>query len=268
MNNIKSNASLVVVGTGIKFLSHLTIEAKAYIEQSNKVLYLVNDPAMKEWIQQKNSNAESLDALYFQSSQRIDSYFTITQHILSCLRQQQHICVVLYGHPTVFSKPALDAVVQARKEGFEAKILPGISSESCLFADLMIDPGSCGAQSFEATDFLISDRKYDSNCHLLLWQVGSIGILDHSMSDNAVKHGKKVLLDHLSKCYPLEHEIVLYEAAQYPFFAPRIKRLPLKSLPDARTSAITTLYVPPVGQSPRNENMLAELGIQPVSLSH
>ena len=47
--------SLVVVGSGIKFMSHLTIEAKSYIEQSDKVLYLVNDPLMKKWIQDSNT---------------------------------------------------------------------------------------------------------------------------------------------------------------------------------------------------------------------
>jgi hypothetical protein len=43
-------SSLVVVGSSIKFISHLTTEAKTYIEQSNKVLYLVNEPAIKEWV--------------------------------------------------------------------------------------------------------------------------------------------------------------------------------------------------------------------------
>ncbi len=33
---------LVIVGSGIKFMSHLTIEVKAHIEQADKVLYLIN----------------------------------------------------------------------------------------------------------------------------------------------------------------------------------------------------------------------------------
>lgn len=41
--NISPNeASLILVGSGIKFISHLTTEAKAYIQHSSKVLYLVN----------------------------------------------------------------------------------------------------------------------------------------------------------------------------------------------------------------------------------
>lgn len=88
------NASLVVVGSGIKFLSHLTIESKAYIEQSDKVLYLVNEPAMKEWIQKINLHSESLDPFYTQYSLRSDCYRAITNHILQTLRKIQHVCVV------------------------------------------------------------------------------------------------------------------------------------------------------------------------------
>ncbi len=58
MSNPKSS-SLVVVGSGIKFLSHLTTEAKTYIENSSKVLYLVNEPAIALWINEKNNNSES-----------------------------------------------------------------------------------------------------------------------------------------------------------------------------------------------------------------
>lgn len=68
------DASLIVAGSGIKFLSHLTNEARAYIEQSDAVLYLVNDPAMKEWIKKTNPRSESLDPLYTKYSLRLDCY--------------------------------------------------------------------------------------------------------------------------------------------------------------------------------------------------
>jgi len=172
-------SSLTVVGTGIKFLSQMTLEAKTYIEKSDKVLYLVNDPALKQWINQTNKNSESLDDIYFKHSKRLDSYLAITDYILSHLADSKHICVALYGHPTVFAKPALDAVLAATAQGYDAKILPGISAEDCLFADLLIDPGTCGCQSFEATDFLLYNRKFDANSHLILWQPDVIGIQDH-----------------------------------------------------------------------------------------
>lgn len=210
--------------------------------------------------QKKNSCSESLDPLYTKYSLRQDCYQAITDHILKTLYERLHVCVVLYGHPGVFAQPGLDAVLQARKQGFYAVLLPGISAEDCLFADLLIDPGSTGCQTFEATDFLIYQRKFDTRSHLILWQVDIIGVLTNPQSyDNG--HGAKVLVDYLSNVYPLNHEVILYEAAQYPSFNPKIQRLTLNQLPTAVYSRITTLYIPPLQTSICDRTMLDKLNI-------
>jgi hypothetical protein len=102
------------------------------------------------------------------------------------------VCVVFYGHPGVFVQPAHEAIRVARLEGFTARMLPGISAEDCLFADIEVDPGVYACQSFEATDFLVRKRKFDPRSPLVLWQIGSIGDLYyHSgkyISDISVGH--------------------------------------------------------------------------------
>jgi len=256
-----SNSSLVVVGSGIKFISHLTHEAKVHIEQADKVLFLLNDPAMKEWVQKANPKSESLDELYTKYPLRIDCYHAITSYILETLRLGLHVCAVFYGHPSMLAIPGLNAVLQAKKEGIYARILPGISAEACLFADLLINPGSCGWQSFETTDFLINSRKHDPNCHLILWQADVIGTLTNPTShDNC--NGLTILVDRLSKFYQADHNIILYEAAQYPFFEPKIQQLLLRQLPSITLSSITTLYVPPANQTKPDTNLLKRLNNQ------
>lgn len=256
-----NKASLTVVGSGIKFLSHLTSEARAYITCSDIVLYLVNDPAMKEWIKKSAPRSESLDELYIKYHLRLDCYNAITNHILETLyTTNQHLCVVLYGHPSVFSQPGLNAALKAKAEGYQVKVLPGISAEDCLFADLLIDPGSFGCQSFEATDFLIYNRQFDPGCHLILWQVDIIGVLDNPQEhDN--NNGINVLVNYLKQYYNATHEVILYEAAQYPSFEPYVQRLTLNELPNARFSRISTLYVPPAYQASCDENMIKILNM-------
>jgi tetrapyrrole methylase family protein/MazG family protein len=255
------NASLVVVGSGIKFMSHLTVESKAYIEQSQKVLYLVNEPAIEEWIHKINPQAESLDPIYTQHNFRIHSYQAITNYILDILRQKKHICVVLYGHPTIFAKPALDAVIVAKKEGYYAKILPGISAEDCLFADLLIDPGSHGCLSFEATDFLIHTKLVDTSCHLILWQASIIGALTHPESHDNTK-GSQLLLNYLTQHYDLNHPIIVYTAAQYPGLEPIIEQSVLKNLLTVKQSRTSLLYIPPVKKRAYDESILRALEIK------
>lgn len=252
------NASLVVVGSGVKVFSHLTQEAKSYIEQSDKVLYLVNEPCLKEWMHHQNPNAESLEAIYHQYTLRIDSYKAITNYILENLRKIQHVCVVIYGHPSVLAKPGLDAVLQARQEGFFAQVLPGISSIDCLFADLLIDPGSSGCQLFDASDFLIYKRSFDPSSHLILCQIDVIGVLNNPNTYTSSK-GISLLVRRLAESYDLSHTVVLYEAAQYPSFKPIINKISLNMLPSLTHSSISTLYVPPKLTKRIDDGLLAEL---------
>lgn len=250
----------MVVGFGIKFFSHLTIEAKVYIEKADKVLYLVNDPVVKDWIRKNNENSESLDIIYQKYTLRQDSYQAIADYTVQILHQKQHVCLVLYGHPTVFAQPGIKAVIQARQEGFDARILPGISAEDCLFADLLVNPGASGCQSFEASDFLVYERPFSPASHLILWQIGFIGALGHIQEhDNHI--GINLLTNYLAREYALDHEVVLYEAAQYTGFVPRIEKIPLKALTGAYLSPITTLYIPPAIRLKPNQATLAALKI-------
>lgn len=258
-----SKSSLFVVGCGIKFFAHLTTEAIAYIQQSDIVLYLVNDPVLKSWIQKQNQHTESLDFLYASNPNRSDAYQRITDYVLEHLHQNKHVCFVLYGHPSVFSKPGLDAVKKARESGYFAKILPAISAEACLFADLLIDPGSTGCYSFEATDFLIHNRQFDVSSHLILWQIDAVGIIDQQSTNNK-KKGILLLFDYLNQFYQSTDEIIIYEAAQYPGFEPKIMRTELHHLSKVHLSSISTLYIPPTKKANCNEAILNTLGLKEV----
>ena len=51
---------------------------------------------------------------------------------------------VFYGHPGIFVAPSHRAISIARAEGYEAKMLPAVSAEDSLYADLGVDPSRCG----------------------------------------------------------------------------------------------------------------------------
>jgi hypothetical protein len=128
-------------------------------------------------------------------------------------------------------------------------MLPGISAEDCLFADVGIDPGENGCQSFEATDFLACRRRFDPSSELILWQVGVLGESNVRRGMTCRPERLKVLIDHLRRHYPARHRVVLYEAAPFPICDPVIKRVPLGSLEKHTIQPMTTLYVPPIPSS-------------------
>ncbi|MEM9542945.1 MAG: SAM-dependent methyltransferase [Cyanobacteria bacterium P01_E01_bin.42] len=251
---------LTIVGTGIQLVGQVTLAAKAWIEQADKVLYAVADPATAEWLRSLNPTAESLP--YNTHNQwRKQTYKEMVEVMLSAVRQELNVCAVFYGHPGVFANPTREAMKQAQEEGFRTQMLPGISASDCLFADLGVDPGQYGCQSFEATDFLIRDRQFNPRSGLILWQIGLIGNLSFFDTER-VSRGLKVLTEVLEKHYHRQHEVIVYEAAVYhPVCPPIIQRMPLFKLPESQVSEVSTLYVPPQEQTPADRSIMARLGM-------
>jgi hypothetical protein len=132
-------------------------------------------------------------------------------------------------------------------------MLPGISAEDCLFADLGIDPARSGCQSFEATDFLIFRRKFDPSSSLLLWQAGVIGSMVYRPRN--VKSGLRALAQYLRGFYGGQHEVVLYEASPLPLFKPVIRSTTVDQLPTAGVNGAMILFVPPKPRPPDPEGL-------------
>jgi uncharacterized protein YabN with tetrapyrrole methylase and pyrophosphatase domain len=251
------------VGTGLKLVAQMTLEAKAYIEQADQVFYVLNDGMMAEWVRELNKTAVSLSHLYHPDKVRLQTYQEMSDLILAAVRQEKAVCVVMYGHPGVFAMPVHKAVAQARQEGYPAAILPGVSAEDCLFADLDIDPGQYGCYSVEATDFLIRRRQPDITGHLIVWQIGAVGILRFA---GDLAPGLQVLTDELLCFYAPTHKVTVYEASKYPTLPPLIERLPLVQLPQATVTRMATLYVPPQEKAVVDWEMVARLGMEPDDL--
>ncbi|MGH2345657.1 MAG: SAM-dependent methyltransferase, partial [Chloroflexota bacterium] len=70
--------SLMVVGTGIKCVGQITLEARGWIEQADRVLYAVLDPVTESWIRQANAHAEDLSIYYGEGKLRRDTYREMT----------------------------------------------------------------------------------------------------------------------------------------------------------------------------------------------
>lgn len=242
MLDLKRKA-LSLIGSGIKSVSHLTIEAQAYIKQADIVLYLVNEPIIEEWLQRNSRKFLSLENIYFSCAYREDSYKQIVQEILSQFSYHNNVSVVLYGHPTVFAHPGLKAIQVLEEAGGEVAILPGISAEDCLFVDLRIDPGVNGCYSIEATNFLLYDRVIDPLSDLVLWQ---IGVLGDFTTEQKIKSKEiiDILLSKLLSFYDANHRAFLYEAALYPTQKPKIQEFDLENLCDQQFTSISTLFIP------------------------
>jgi uncharacterized protein YabN with tetrapyrrole methylase and pyrophosphatase domain len=238
-----TSGSLTVVGTGIGLGFHLTPEARAACEHADDLLYLAAETVVSSWLAGLNPRSRSLQPLYREDASRAEIYDSMAEEIVLPVRRGRTVCAAFYGHPGVFGYPAHEAIRRAREEGFRARMLPAISAEDCLFADLGVDPAAAGCQSYDATDFLVSRRRPDITAALLLWQISVIGA--HGWSPEPSYDNLPVLVEYLLELYPADHEVTVYEASPYPVGAPHVERVRLDALSADVITPMATLYVPP-----------------------
>jgi uncharacterized protein YabN with tetrapyrrole methylase and pyrophosphatase domain len=252
-----ANGSLTVVGTGISFGVQLTPQARVAIERADEVFYLLAEPTAEGWFRSLNANSHPLRHHYATGRPRRETYARMVDEILAAVRSGRNVCAAFYGHPGVFAAPAHESVRRAREEGFTAIMLPAISAEDCLFADLGLDPGERGCQSYEATDFLMRRREFDPSVPLILWQVALIGVADAPVAPAV--NAFKVLVDYLLETYDPSHVVVIYEGSPYPVGPPNIREFTLGDVSRAELSGVSTLVVPAAAERPVDPAMRARI---------
>jgi hypothetical protein len=257
---IDAAGRLTIVGTGIRAGLQTTPEARSRIESAQKVLYLESSGISGTWVASLNSSAQSLAGFYEPGKPRMEIYEAIVEEILAWVRRGLDVCVVFYGHPGLLVYPAHAALKRARQEGFPARMLPAVSSEDLLIAELEVDPGESGCQSYDATSFLLHQFKFDPRAALILFQLCLLGDMEYTEKSSSRK--LPVLVEFLLPSYGSDHEVVVYVGSPYAVGEPSIQRLPLAQLPNARIQLGATLYVPPKHAGPLNAEMCERLGLE------
>ncbi len=256
---MSSSGSLVCVGLGMMLGAHVSPRSRSEIEQADTVFGLVSDAMVELWLQHMRPDMRSLQPYYAAGKRRTQSYREMIEAMLVEVRAGHRVCGVFYGHPGVFAQVPHHAIAQARAEGYEADMQPGISAEDCLYADLGIDPGTYGCQHYEASQLMFYQRRLDPTAYLILWQIGVAGDRTLARFGTGAMY-RRLLLELLAEeGYPPEHEVIVYEAATLPISTPRMERMPLAALVDAELHLQSTLVIPPARPMQRNEAMLARV---------
>lgn len=253
-----SKGSLACVGIGITLGSHISPLARSHIEQADVVFMGVSDGVVELWLQGMNKDARSLQPYYGEGKSRLDTYQEMVDAMLAEVRAGKRVCGVFYGHPGVFAWAPHKAIETARQEGYPAHMEPGISSEDCLYADLGIDPATFGCQHFETSQFMLYRRRIDPSAWLILWQVGLAGDKTNRRFATGAAY-RQVLVEVLSRDYPLDHQVILYQAATLPIQQTKVERLTLQSLPQAEIDMSDTLAIPPALGMQIDHEILARL---------
>ena len=239
----EKRGSLVCVGPGVIVGAHISIRCQKHIEQAD-VVFSNCHPIMQAWIETMHSDVRSLQEYYGEGKDRRITYREMTQAILEQVRAGKRVVGVFYGHPGVFAKVPHRSIAQAKEEGFDAWMEPGISAEDCLYADMGIDPGDYGCQHYEASQFLFCKRTYDPSAYLILWQIALAGDITIAKRLSSPEE-RQFLVSMLKQDYPGSHKVALYESPTLITDAVREEWISLDALPTADLTSVTTLVIPP-----------------------
>lgn len=243
--DIAPRGSIACVGLGMTLGSHLGPLARSHIEQADVVFAALSDGIVEMWLERMHADVRSLQPYYGKGDKsRMITYREWVEVMMTEVRAGKKVCAVFYGHPGIFAWSPHEVIRVARAEGFQAHMEPGISAEDCLYADVGIDPGRQGCQHYEAGQLLFFDTPLNPQACLVLWQVGLVG--DASLKRFATgPEYRQILVDVLSRNYPLNHEVIIYRAATLPIQQARIRRIALRDLPATEIGGEDTVVVPP-----------------------
>lgn len=235
---------LACVGLGMMLGAHLTPRSRGWLEAADVVFVAASEALVEQWVATLNPRIVSLQGLYAVGKPRQRTYREMAEAMLAEVRAGKRVVGAFYGHPGVFAQVPHAAIAQARAEGFEAVMDPGISAEDCLYADLGLDPGKVGCAHYEASQLLFYRRTLDTSAWLVLWQIGLAGDRTYAVRASTVEQ-RQQMVDRLLRDYPSDHPVTIYEAAVLPIHRPRIETVPLGQLAQATLHMHSTLVVPP-----------------------
>ncbi len=240
-------ASLTVLGTGIMFPSQMTFEAAEAIRFADVTLFNVGNHALAvEWLQENAKSYVDLYDFYGDGKSRQDTYDEMVNAIMSELRAGREVAAAFYGHPGVFVGPGFQAIKDARKEGFDARMLPGVSAVDCMFSDLEFDPAVYGCVMVEASDYVLMERTYDTRMPMILWQAGVVGDISFNAKGHASSESEDMLKRRLLRDYDADHPIITYVAATLPGMTAKTRSATIGTLEKLELHASSTCIIPPV----------------------
>jgi precorrin-3B methylase len=252
-----NEAHITIVGLGMRSLDQLTREAERALLAAQEVFLVDGSLGIKDYLLSKQVKVTDLCELYKEGKGRLETYKEMSKAVVEAAIKHGPVALGLYGHPTVFAFPPFVIKDVADQLGLTVKILPGISSMDCIFAEMMIDPANAGMQMFEATELLLTRRKIQTDIQTLIWQVGTLETGLYSSRPSSPNRFAR-FVEYLTQYFPPAHPCVAIYCSDHPALPSTTLRFPLDRIGEFATQLHGgfTLYLPPAAVPPTLDSAL------------
>jgi uncharacterized protein YabN with tetrapyrrole methylase and pyrophosphatase domain len=252
MEAMPANIDLYIIGAGVAFPHHLTLQAIESL--SSSVCICTNIP--NEYLDRLPSNigskCKSLWPLYRESRIRAENYRDVREAVVREVETNRPTAWLTPGHPLVFDSVSTDLLKIAATRRWNTCVVPGISSIDTLLADIQYDPAN-GITIHDATSIVYRNVPLATSVPLLLLQIGSF-FSEHAhltLKENVLN--LTPLRNYLVQYFPNNHECVIVHSAPNVALLPELTWTTVDRLPSlqAQDYAGANLFIPAIGRSLR-----------------
>jgi hypothetical protein len=194
---------------------------------------------INRWVASFNANSYNIEAIVGRrnAESRSFAYEDMAEILLCELRSGHSPTYAQYGNAAVANDATHAAVRRAKMEGFDAEILPGISSLDCLFCDLPFEVTKPGCQIATAVRYIACPQAFSRSLPLILL----MGAYTDSKTEKP--GGIEQLAEVLEYLYGRFHKIIIYQASMPPH-EQIVREIPLYRLTQITLGTAYTLFIP------------------------
>lgn len=209
----KMKKIIKIIGIGMDYSQHITMQAVSEIKSSDKILLLGITPTEIAHLLLDNACIEDITDLYKNNAVDQNNYESIKQKILTESTRNATVCLVIPGHPRVAVTLTQMLQKDANTLEIECIVTPGISSFDTMINDLMLDPLERGTCLLDANRLLLLDFNLDPKINYFIYHICSIGNAKTNYLTPTADNQFKLLQDKLIKHFPPDHMVSMITSA-------------------------------------------------------
>lgn len=246
-NHLKSKADLYILGTGVAFFDHISLETQRLLEECKIICTNLPDELLQSLPQNLRLKTKSFWHLYKDGSNRVNNYRVVMDSVLNELKNEQPIAWLTPGHPSVFDSTTSLLLKEGRSLGWKVILMPAISCIDTIIADLEYEVAG-GLFIYDATSVVMNKIPLLTSVSVMLLQISVFFSENSHLTIKSLSVDLQPLKEYLKKYYAENHKcafICSSTNAQYESRITWVKISDFTSLtPDLLTSA--TLWIPKI----------------------
>lgn len=236
---------LYVLGTGVAFPGHLSIETIEVLEKCSVILTNLPQTHLSQLPADLRAKSRSLWEFYEEGRNRSENYRRVVEEVLRTTESNRPTAWLTPGHPLIFDSVSDALLVQGRAQGWTVCMLPAISCLDTVLSEVEYDPAR-GLFIFEATSLVRRNVGIPPETAVLLLQP-SVFNIDQALNSLDCKGPDLSLLrDHLLRFYGDTHPTAFVRSASRWSGPAQITRCELGKIANVPFPVLagTTMFIP------------------------